>query len=199
MKSPLRWIFGTALVILFLALGFLWAFPWDRLAESALVRAAESASSAGTFVSFGEVVGKSRIPPRIECRDLEIRNLLGKVRIPSAFLQLDLVDSALALGPSIRVESPGATLELPGNPPLRLGTVQARIVGGRQLTRLDISRMEGELSVSGWAAWPANGKRPSQADLLVKAPPSLAPTLQVLGLSSGLKPAGDGQWRLRLP
>jgi hypothetical protein len=189
---------GAVLAAAFLA-GLCWAFPWDRLAESALAEASRKFTPSGIQLGYGSVRVLSHLPPGVEIRDLSVASLLGVLKAPSVRLGLRPVDSLSSLAPALGIESPSATLDMAGTSPLRLGRMQAELTLEQSLVNLDSIRLDGELSVSGRGKWSTAEHRLTAADLVMKAPAKLDPGLNLLALSTGLKPAGTGQWRLKIP
>lgn len=172
-------------------LGFAWALPWDRLAEHALLEASLQGDKTGVQVSYGSATKISALPPRVEIRDLAIGSLLGVLKAPSV---------SLAIRPmAMDIASSAATLGMAGMDPLVLGRMQAEVSRSGQLVRLDSLLVEGEFSVSGWGTWSTAEHRLTAADLVIRAPAGLSPGLNLLALSTPLKPSGEGQWRLRIP
>jgi hypothetical protein len=172
-------------------LGFAWALPWDRLAEHALLEASLQGDKAGVQVSYGSARKISALPPRVEILDLAVGSLLGVLKAPSV---------NLAIRPmALDIESSAATLGMAGMDPLILGRMQAEVSRSGQLVRLDSLLVEGAFSVSGWGTWSTAERRLTAADLVLKAPAGLSPGLNLLALSTPLKPSGEGQWRLRIP
>jgi len=180
-------------------MGLCWAFPWDRLAESALAEASRKYAPSGVQLNYGSVRVLSHLPPRVEINDLSVASLLGVLEAPSVKLGLRPGTSILSLAPAMGIESPSATLDMAGTSPLRLGRMQAQLTLGQSLVSLDSVRLDGELSISGRGEWSTAEHRLTAADLVMKAPAELAPGLNLLALSTGLKPAGTGQWRLKIP
>lgn len=182
---------GTVAAIAAFFIGLAWAFPWDRLAEYALVEASLKGSTRGIQVSYGSARKTSALPPRVEIRDLAITSLFGDLRAPSVNLEIRPM--------GLEIASPAATLGMAGTAPLNLGRSQAKISRSGSLVLLESLRIDGDLSVSGSGAWSTTEHRLTAADLLVKAPVELHPGLNLLALSTPLKPLGEGQWRLRIP
>lgn len=192
MKTPTavmiaRAVFVTAAFLV----GLAWAFPWDRLAEYALVEASLKGGARGVQVNYGSARKTSALPPRVEIRDLEIGSLFGDIKAPSVNLAIRLM--------ALEIESPAATLGMAGIAPFSLGRTQAKVSRSGPIVLLDSLRIDGDLSVSGSGAWSPTEHRLTAADLLVKAPAELHPGLNLLALSTPLKPSGEGQWRLRIP
>jgi hypothetical protein len=192
MKTPPAVTIARAvLVSAAFLVGLAWAFPWDRLAEYALVEASLKGGTRGVQVSYGSARKTSALPPRVEIRDLVIGSLFGDIKAPSV---------NLAIRPmALEIESPAATLGMAGTAPLSLGRTQAKFSRSGPLVLLDSLRIDGDLTVSGSGAWSTTEHRLTAADLLVKAPAELHPGLNLLALSTPLKPSGEGQWRLRIP
>ena len=182
---------GAVTVIAAFFIGLAWAFPWDRLTEYALVEASLKGGARGVQVSYGSTRKSSALPPRVEIRDLAIISLLGDIKAPL----VNLVIRPMAL----EIESPAATLGMAGSAPLSLGRSQAKVSRSGPIVLLDSLRIDGDLSVSGSGAWSTTEHRLTAADLLLKAPAELHPGLNLLALSTPLKPSGEGQWRLKIP
>ena len=182
---------GTVAAIAAFFIGLAWAFPWDRLAEYALVEASLKGSTRGIQVSYGSARKTSALPPRVEIRDLAITSLFGDLRAPSVNLEIRPM--------GLEIASPAATLGMAGTAPLNLGRSQAKISRSGSLVLLESLRIDGDLSVSGSGAWSTTEHRLTAADLLVKAPAELQPGLNLLALSTPIRPSGEGQWRLRIP
>lgn len=192
MKTPPAVTIARAVVVTAAFLvGLAWAFPWDRLAEYALVKASLEGSKAGVHVAYGLVRKTSTLPPRVEIRDLEVGSLFGGIKAPSV---------NLAIRPmALEIESPAATLGMAGTAPLSLDRTQAKFSRSGSLVLLDSLRIDGDLTVSGSGAWSTTENRFIAADLVFRAPAELSPGLNLLSLSTPLKPSGEGQWRLRIP
>ncbi len=185
--------------VFLLLLGVLWACPWDRLVESALVEASRRAENAGVLLSYGQIRMSSNLPPRVEILDLSAESFLGALKVQKTTLGIRPLATLFSMAPSLEVGGSVATLSLAGTAPMQIGTIQAEVNLDHEILRLDRIRLDGDLTLSGQGSWSTAENRFTAADLLLKAPAALNPSLQVLTLSQGLKPAGGGQWRLRIP
>lgn len=189
---------GLAIAVAFI-LGLSLAFPWDRAAELALSGASRKLEAVGVQLEYGSVRTLSHLPPRVEILDLSAGSPLGVLKAPSTQVGVRPVDSLFSLAPALGIESPAATLALAGTELLRLGRMQAELELSRPVIRIESMKLDGEFSITGWGAWSTRERRFTAADLMIKAPARLAPGLNLLALSTGLKPAGEGQWRMKLP
>lgn len=187
-----------AFVFAFL-MGLTWACPWDRMAETALAEASKKAATMGARIEYGSTAILSHLPPGVEIRGFSATSLLGTFKAPAVKLELKAMASLFTFSPTLEVQSPAATLDIPGTSPLRLSGITGKLSLGRSVARLDPILVEGDLAVSGKLAWSSETRRLSAADLTLRVPEALAQSLNILGLSAGLTPQGDGLWRLKRP
>jgi hypothetical protein len=192
--------FGTA-AILFAAflLGTFWAFPWDRLAESILEETSRKAAAAGFRMDPGMARIVSRFPPSVEIRNMSLTNPLGSMQSPSVEVRLKPFAALAGMKPVLTLESPTAQLNVPGSRTLTLSGIAAEVDMSRSETRIVSLQVGGDLTLSGKLSWSFEKRRLSFADLAIRAPENLEPVLNLLRSSTGLRPEGNGQWRLRLP
>lgn len=190
--------FGALLVATFI-LGLAWAFPWGSVVECSLAGIAGKGALPGIQVGSGWTRTVSRFPPRVEIFDLAAGNILGTVLFPRAVLEMSLPDSLLRMAPSFSFESPAATIRMAGTETLALKGFKARGALEKPGMSLDAASAGGDLPFSGKGTWSASERRFSKADFLVTVPPRLAEGMALLAGSAGLKPEGDGRWRLRIP
>lgn len=199
MKTPPKSLTRAVAFASAFLLGLVWACPWDRLAETVLAEASRKASTMGMKLDYGSAVILSHLPPRVEIRDLAATSLLGALKAPTVNLELKTEASLFTLSPTLEINSPAATLTIPGNSPLKLSGMRGNLSLGRTETRFDPILVEGDLAVSGKLAWSPETRRLSVVDLAIRAPESLSASLNLLGLSEGLRPEGKGQWRWKRP
>jgi len=200
MKSGLSKQIGLgALLAAAFILGLAWAFPWDSLVECSLSGLAGKGTHTGVQVGFGWTRTISRFPPRVEIGGLAVGNILGTVLSPRAVLEVRPLDSLLRMAPSFSIESPEATIEMAGTETLALKGLKASGTLEKPGMSLDAASAGGDLPFSGKGTWSAREKRFTKADFLVTAPARLAGGMSLLAASAGLKPEGDGRWRLLIP
>lgn len=189
---------GALLAAVFI-LGLAWAFPWDSVVECSLAGIAVKGTHTGVQVDYGWTRRISRFPPKIEIGGLAAGNILGTVLSPIAVLEVRPLDSLLRMAPSFSFESPAATIEMTGTEPLALKGLKASGALEKPGMNLDAASAGGDLPFSGKGTWSAREKRFTKADFLVTAPARLAGGMSLLAASAGLKPEGEGRWRLRIP
>jgi len=195
---PAKIRLGALLAAAFI-LGLAWAFPWDSVVECSLAGIAAKGALPGMQADYGWTRRISRFPPRVEIGDLSAGNILGTVLSPRAVLEVRPLDSLLRMAPSFVFESPAATIRVTGTETLSLGGLKARGAMERQGMSFDAASAGGDLPFSGKGTWSARERRFTKADFLVTVPARLAEGMALLAGSAGLKPEGEGRWRLRIP
>lgn len=198
-RSQLRTLGTVAALLAAFLLGAFQAFPWDRLAETAFEQASRRAADAGARLDLGEVRNISRFPPAVEIRDVSLKTPLVSLQTPSVEVRLMPLAFLTRMTPVLAFKSQKAQVRLPGSSPLALGEIAAEADFSPSEARVVSIQAGGDLGLSGKLSWSFEKRQISFADLSIRAPESLEPGLNLLRFSTGLRPEGNGQWRLRIP
>lgn len=163
----------TVLFLLFSAavfgLSFLVFFPFEAGTEAAWSRAVRAASEKGFFLDASSVSAEGRLPPGAVLLNVRLRSplLSGEAgRITVVFSPGGTI-AGLAPAASLRLERVSVNLPLPGEQPLFLAAVEARLVFRSDRVEVLEFRTSGELDVSGTAVLSSRGFALEEADLTI--------------------------------
>ena len=164
-----RWGLYLLFFLLVFSLSFLAFFPFGPGAEVAWSRAVRAASEKGFFLDASDVSADGRFLPEAVLLNVRLRSpiLSGEAgRVTTAFSPRDAIIS-LAPAARLRLERVSVNLPVPGERPLFLAAVEARLVfPGDRVEVLEL-RTSGELDVSGTAVLSSRGFALEEADLTI--------------------------------
>jgi len=165
---------GRAILLLLFSaavfgISFLAFFPFGAGTEAAWSRAVRAASEKGFFLDASSVSAEGRILPEVVLLNVRLRSPLlsgeaGRVRV--SFSPADTI-AGLAPVAGLRLERVSVNLPLPGEQPLFLAAVEARLVFRSDRVEMLEFLTSGELDVSGTAVLSSRGFALEEADLTI--------------------------------
>lgn len=177
-------------------LSFLAFFPFDRGVELVWLRSVRAAGERGISLDASNVSAPGFLPSA-ELVNVRLKSPLFSVEAGRARLSLSFKSSLAALAPAllVRFERVSAGLPVPGEEPLYMDLVDAKIAlrDGR-LEVFDI-RGSGDLEVSGRAAFTRPPLSLAEADISMGG--RRAKLLESLGPLPPLRRGEGGAWRLK--
>lgn len=147
----LKGAFAILLTLAVFGISFLALFPWNTAAEVAWSRALRLAGEKGLLLDAGSVDGEGLFAPKVRLGQARLRSLLLSGEAGEVEIRLLPLKSLLSMAPgaAVRLERVSLNLPVPGEAPLYLASVEARVALRRGRAEVRDLKISGEIRASG--------------------------------------------------
>ena len=170
--------------------------PWGKIGEYAVLSAEKMASSKG-FSTQHSSVGGSWKGPTINISGFASKMAFGGGEFRTLSLSPSFMQSLIQFSPVMSVTFTGGKLSFPGGIDADMGAGKAEVSLKNGVLSFRNFKSTGELSLDGNIAIDINGAKIDNADLMIRSPEKIEPSLSSMRGILPLTQESRGHWRLK--